>query len=309
MKKIAALGISILMVLIIGCRQEKQPVMRKEKARDFANELYNRQLFKQSADQYIQYIQTYKLDNNEQANVSYIIGDIYFERLKDYENALTYYIRAKYFNPKKELKRSIDKKIIACLERLERPEDAEQSLRESTSLEPEKIKKKRPGAVVAVIGTREITQGDIDFELSQLPPSIRSQYQSKNKKLEFLKQYILTELLYDSAKRKGLDNDSDVIEGAFQAKKSIMVQKLLEQEISKKVKIEPGDVKLYYQAHKDRYVEKDKEGNVKRQKTLQEVQQQVARDLAIERQQQVYEELAQKLMRAEGVKIYEDVLK
>jgi hypothetical protein len=203
----------------------------------------------------------------------------------------------------------MDKKIIACLERLERPEDAQQSLKESTSLEPEKIQKKRPGKVVALIGTRQITQGDIDFELSQLPPELKSQYNNKNMKLQFLRQYILTELLYDSAKRKGLEKDSEIIEAAFQAKKGIMVRKLLQEEISSKVNVTPEDVELYYKANKKKYVEKDKNGNVTRKKSYKEVQQQAAQDLVMEKQQQVYDDLAQKLMRAEGVKIYDDVLK
>ena len=295
-------------LLTLRCNKAQQPIMPKQTAREYANELYNRELFKQSADAYIYYLKNYRLDDKEQANISYTIGDIFFERLHDYENAMAYYIRAKYFNPSNDLKRSINQKIIACQERLGKPEDAQQTLQEATSIEPGQIKKKRPGAVVAIIGTRQITQGDIDFELSQLPQSIREQYRSKDKKLEFLKQYILTELLYDSAKRKGLDKDSDVMEAAFQAKKQLMVQKLLQQEIEQKVKIDPEDLQLYYKANKDKYVEKDKKGNVIRQLSFAEVQKRVAQDLARERQQQVYEELAQKLMKAEGVKIYEDKL-
>lgn len=297
------------MILIIGCAQQQEPNLSKQQARNFANELYNRQLFKQSVLEYERYLNAYQLDETEQANISYTIGDIYFERLKDYENALAYYIRIKYLHPTEELRKEVDKKMIACLERLERTEDAEQTLKESTSLEPETIQKKRPGGVVARIGSREITQGDIDFELSQLPPAIRSQYNSKEKKLEFLNQYILTELLYKSAKNMGLEKDSEVIEAAFQAKKSIMVQKYLQDQIIKEVKIEPEDVELYYRANKDKYMEKDKEGKVIGEKPFQEIQQQVAQDLLMERQREVYERTAQRLMRAEGVQIYDDVLK
>ena len=128
-------------------------------------------------------------------------------------------------------------------------------------------------------------------------------------KVQFLRQYILTELLYDSAKRKGIEKNSEVIEATFQAKKGIMVRKYLQDEIQSKVNITAEDVELYYKAHKDKYVEKDKDGKVTREKSFQEVQQQVAQDYAIEKQQQVYDELAQKLMRAEGVKIYDDILK
>ncbi len=309
MKQFSILVVCMIMMFMIGCTRQDQPNLSKEQTRNLANELYNRQLFKQSAAEYERYLNIYKLDETEQANISYTIGDIYFERLKDYENALAYYIRIKYLHPKEELRREVDKKIVACLERLERTEDAEQTLKESTSLEPEAVQKKRPGAVVARISSREITQGDIDFELSQLPPAIRSQYNTKAKKLEFLNQYVLTELLYKSAKNMGLDKDNEVIEAAFQAKKSIMVQKYLQDQIIKEVKIDPSDVELYYKANKDKYVEKDKDGNVIREKPFNEVQQQVAQDLLIEKQKEAYGRTAERLMRAEGVQIYDDVLK
>jgi len=300
----------VVLVLITGCNQQSnQPSFDKEKARNFANELYNRQLFKQSAQEYINYLKSYTLDEAEQANISYTIADIYFERLKDYENALTYYVRVKYLNPKPELQTQIDKKIVACLERLERPEDASQTLRESTSLDPEGIQKQRPGAVVARIGEREITQGDIDFELNQLPPSVRQHYTSKEKKVEFLNQYIMTELLYQSAKNMELDKDAEVVEAAFQSKKSIMVQKYLQERIMGEVHIEQSDVELYYQAHKDKYVEKDDAGNVVREKSLQEVEREVAQDLVMEKQQEAYQRMVDRLMRAESVQIYNDVLK
>ncbi|MDZ7331726.1 MAG: hypothetical protein ONB13_02255 [candidate division KSB1 bacterium] len=296
------------LILLSHCSRSLEPNMSKDQARNYANELYNRQLFKQSAAEYARYLNNYKLDETEQANISYTIGDIYFERLKDYENALAYYIRVKYFNPRDDLRRQVDQKIIACLERLERSEDAAQTLKETTSLDAQAVPTKRPGAVVARIGSREITQGDIDFELNQLPPSIRAQYNTKEKKLEFLNQYILTELLYRSAQNMGLDKEPEVIEAAFQAKKSIMVQKYLQDQIRKEIKIEPADVELYYRANKEKYVEKDKEGNVIREKPFEEVQQQVAQDLLIERQQDVYRRMVERLMRAEGVQVFDDVL-
>lgn len=295
-------------VLFLNCSQKTEPTINKEEARDFANVLYNRQLFLQSAQQYEYYLNNYKIDKNEQANINYTIGDIYFERIKDYENALVYYLKIKYLFPESQLIENANKKIVACLERLQRSEDAVQALEETTSLEPDKIRQKRPGAVVAKIGKREITQGDIDFELNQLPPYMKAQFSTKEKKLQFLKQFILTELLYDKAKREELDKDAEIIEAAFQAKREIMVRKLLEREIMQNVKIEPSDVELYYNAHKDKYVEKDDEGNVTRQKSFDEVREQVAQDLVMERQQEAIERMAEQMMRAEGAEIYDDKL-
>ena len=134
---------------------------------------------------------------------------------------------------------------------------------------------------------------------------MKSQLSERSKKIDFLKQYIATELLYDSAKRKGLENDKNVIESTFQAKRNFMVQKLLEEEISKAVDIDESDVKLYYEAHKEKYSEKDDEGKVTGFKPFAEVQTTVMQDLIRERQNEEYEKLIQRLMRAEAVQIYE----
>ena len=90
---------------------------------------------------------------------------------------------------------------------------------------------------------------------------------SKDQKIEFLRNYIVQELLYDSAKRKGLDKDKEVREGILMAEKSLMAQKLLQQEIEADVKPENysnADVELYYKANKEKYAEKDDKGNVKK---------------------------------------------
>jgi hypothetical protein len=293
-----------------NCSQKKsEPVISKDKARDYANVLYNKELFKQSVQQYENYLTMYDLDKNEQANIIYIIGDIYFERLRDYENALANYLKIKYLYPESNLIEDTNKKIVACLERLQRSADAMQALEETTSLEPDRIKPKRPGAVVAKIGAQEITQGDLDFEINQLPPYLKSQLDTKVKKLQFLQQYILTQLLYDKAKREQFDKDPDIIEASFQAKKQVMVQKLLERELQQKVKIEPNEVQLYYDAHKDKYAEKDNSGKVTGQKSFDEVKEQVVKDLSMDRQQEALQHLAAQMMQAEGAQIYEDTVK
>jgi len=277
-----------------------------DKVREYANALYNRQLYEQAVSEYNRYLTDYPINEKEQANVNYIIGDIYFERIRNYGNALAYYEKVKHLYPESSLQDEVNKQIVACLERLEQSADAAQVLKETTSLDESQGVKSRPGAVVARIGSREITMGDLNFELSQMPESVRDQFKSKESKIEFLKEYIATELLYDSAKREGLDSDDDVIEGAFQAKKALMVRKLLQKRVAEKVDIQPSDVELYYKANKDKYVEKDDDGNVTGEKSFDEVQQQVAQDLFRERYGEAYGELMQRMMTAEDVQIFDD---
>ncbi|MFQ5706436.1 MAG: tol-pal system YbgF family protein [bacterium] len=302
--------VQLLLFALIGsgCQKRAQPKMAGERVRDFANALYNNQLYHQAIEEYNYYLQNYELSDDQHANITYIIGDIYFERLRDYQNALAQYLKIKHLYAESPLQDKVSKKIVECLERLNRSADAQQALEEATLLDRSQVKSHHPGAVIAKIGKREITTGDLEHEISQLPPYMQSQVTDKSKKIEFLKQYIATELFYDSAKREGLDKDKEVLDAAFQAKKNFMVQKYLNEKISDEVNIQEPDVELYYKAHKDKYVEKDKDGKVIREKPFEQVKSQVMQDLVRERQKEAYDRLVQRIMRAEAVEIYADKL-
>ncbi len=295
----------VSLVFSLSC-QKGGTKLPAEKVRDLANALYNRELFKQSIAEYEYYLQNYKLSEEEQANISYVIANIYFDRLKDYENALAYYVRIKELYPQSKVATDTEKRIVACLERLQRSADAQQALEEATFLDPSKAKKQRPGEVVAKIGNREITTGDLEYEMNQLPKFMLEQINDRSKKLEFLKQYIATELLYDTARRKGLDRDPQVIEAAFQAKKRAMVEKLLQQELSQNLDVNDEDLQLYYNANKAKYVQKDEASGKTRQLSFEEARQAVLKDYIAAKQKSAYERLVNRMMRAEAVEIYED---
>jgi hypothetical protein len=297
--------IVVLILNLLSCSEQKKPLLDADKKVNLANTYYNNELYKAAIKEYEEYVQDYPIEHNKQANIYYQIANIYFERLNDYEKALENYLRIKYLYPESNLQSDVGKRIVNCLERLERSQDAQRVLDRETALKPGEVKEHKPGAVIARIGKKEITQGDLDFEIEQLPPYLQSQLQTRDGKLEFIRQYIAEELLYDSAKRKNLDKDKDIIEGTFRAKKSLMAQKILREEIQKMVSIEQSDVELYFKANKDKYAEKDKDGNVIRQKSFQESAQQVAQDLFQEKQQEAYQKLLERLMKAENVTIYE----
>lgn len=310
MDNIRYLLVAVVCLGLLSCQQASQEQkFTGEQIRDLASSFYNNQLYDHAVEQYNNYLENYAPPASEAANINYTIGNIYFERVHDYENALAYYLKVKNLYPESEVLDEINKKIVACLERLERSADAQQALEESAMLDPSQARSRRPGEVIARIGRREITTGDLEHEISQLPPYVKSQLSDRSKKIDFLKQYIATELFYNTAKRKGLDKDKEVIEGAFQAKKNLMVQKLLEEQISQQVNVTESDIELYYKAHKDRYAEKDEEGNVIGVKPLSEVRTQVMQALIQQKQKEAYDELVQRMMRAEAVEIYEDKLK
>ena len=295
-------------LLLMSCKSRQQSNIPAEKKRELVNALYNQQLYAQSVQQYEEYLNNYSLEENELANISYMVANIYFERLHDYENALAYYLRIRHLYPESNIEKEANKKIVECLERLRRSSDAQQVIEQTAALDESQKTKTRPGEVIAKIGDREFTTGDMQYELNRLPVYIHDQIKTKEQKIEFIKSIIVQELLYDSAKRKGLDKNKDVREGIKQAERTLMAQKLIEEEIQKDVNIENysnADVELYYKANHVKYAEKDDKGEVKRIKPFSEVQQSVAQDFIQEKQQKAYESLIERLMKAEKVVIYE----
>jgi len=302
-------GIFVLILFSAACEQKEAPPISADKKVNLANTFYNNELFEAAIREYEEYLEQYEVGDQKRANIYYTIANIYFERLYDYNKALEYYYRVKFLYPESPLQGEIGKRIVNCLERLERSQDAERILQKETALKPDQVEERRPGAVIARIGDQQITQGDLDFEISLLPPYLQGQLKNKAQKIEYLQQYIAEQLLYDSAKRQGLENDKEIIEGAFRAKKKLMAQRILNERLMEKVDIQQADVELYYKANKEKYAEKDENGNIVHQKSFQEVAQQVAQDLVFERQEKAYQELIGQLMQAENVEIYEQQIR
>ena len=306
---IPIIGAALLLAFLAGCSSGKRPAAEAEKVREFAADLTNRSLYSQAIREYEKCLREYDLDETASANLHYAIGNIYFERLRNYAEALTWYLKVKHFYPQSPVIPEINKKIVACLERLDRSADARQALDETVQLDPSQVQKSRPGAVVARIGSREITLGDLNFEIDQLPPSAREQFRNQETKLQFLREYIATELLYDTAKRAGLDNDQQVVDGAFQAKKALMVRRLMQDKVADRISVDQGDIDNYYKAHKEEYAEKDDKGKVIREKPFDEVRQQVAQDLYRQKYQLAFQELISGMMQSEGVQFFDDQVK
>lgn len=303
LKNFIYLIVSVL--LASSCSQKSEPIIPADYRLNLANAYQTNGLYEAAAQEYLTYLEQYELDANRRANIYFTIANLYYERLNDYQKALEYYFRVKYLFPESPMQGEVGKRIVSCLERLQKTTDASRILEKEAALKPGDVQEYKAAEVLAEIGQRKITQGDLDFEISKMPAYLQEQFRDKKQKAEFLKQYILQELLYDSAKRKELDKDKDVIEGTFRAQKALMAEKILQEELRDQVKIDPADVELYYLAHKEKYTEKNDKGEVVRQRAFHEVQDQAARDLAVDRQQQAYQRLVERLMKAQEVKIYE----
>ena len=97
-----------------------------------------------------------------------------------------------------------------------------------------------------------ITVDEFNDRLTNLPERYQ-EVVNKNKK-EFLNELITDKLLYAEALRKKLDRDEDVLKLFDEAKRKIIISRLLNDEIDGNITVTEEDVTAYYTANKDRFV-------------------------------------------------------
>jgi len=108
-----------------------------------------------------------------------------------------------------------------------------------------KVRDKR---VLAKVSSRTITVADFDSRIENIPVNYRNIV--KQNKKRYLNEVILETLFYEDAIRKGLDKDKEVKDILTEAKKKIMISKLIKIEVDDKLAIPESDVMKLYEERK-----------------------------------------------------------
>ena len=304
---ILLLVISILILLIAQRGNESYAPSNQHLAnqeRDYANMLRGQGLYNKAIEAYQKYLTIGRLEVDKQANIHYLIADMYREKLHNYEEAMAEYLRVKQLAPQSTLIPEINRKIVECLERMDRSLDAQRNLTKATALKKKDREKTKAVNVVAKIGDRLITLQDLNDEIQKLPPSLQKTYTSPQEKLEFLKKYVAKEILFDTALRRGYDQDPAIRENLDRLRKEFMVQRLISEEIQTKVHISEAERRLYFETHKERY-QKNNNKNSEAESDFPSLQAQIEIDLQKEKEQIAYQELIQKALQAHEVEIFD----
>jgi peptidyl-prolyl cis-trans isomerase C len=88
--------------------------------------------------------------------------------------------------------------------------------------------------------------------MANLPKQLQAA--AAERKKDLVEDMVSEELLLQEAKRRGLDKLDDVKRLTEEADKKILVAKLIEQEIDKKLTVTDAEVKTYYDNHTDDFV-------------------------------------------------------
>ncbi len=287
----------ILLVILIAKSNNHNSHLSEKDLIELANNLKSKGLYSQAIDAYKEFLQNSSINKKKEANINYMIAELYREYLKDFENALYYYYKSKLIYPDTPLLNNINQKIVECLENSGHSREAQLALEESTLLTG-KNKIKKGDIIVAKIDKDIITLNEFNKWFDNLPADIRKNYNTPAKKKEILRQFIAQELMYRKALRKGYQNNPDVLKKSFEIKKNLMIQKLMSDELFNKIKITQSDVELYYKANKDKY-----------KQPLNQIYQQVYNDLLQERIQEESQKMLGDMIRANQVQIFDGNVK
>ena len=205
-------------------------------------------LDKQAVQEFNKYLDNFDISNDERAQLYYTIGKIYFDN-KNYEEALKAFYSIEIINPGANKNSEAGRYIVTSLEKLGKSLDAKYELERVTSLKDKPSEKVGRGVVVAKVGDEEIFMGDLNDEIQKLPAPHQEMFDKPEEKVKLLEQIISRKLLVEKAKILGLDKSEDLKKQLEEIEKSLLAQKVIESELKERIKVEPADVKKFYEAH------------------------------------------------------------
>ena len=107
--------------------------------------------------------------------------------------------------------------------------------------------------VVAVVGGRSITVGELSDALARQTPYVRLRFASHARKRDFFMNYVRSETLYQEAKRQRLGADPGVLREVKLALVDVLRQRLYG-ELAQIGDIRSQDVRTYFEAHRAEFV-------------------------------------------------------
>ncbi len=116
-------------------------------------------------------------------------------------------------------------------EKLDVGNDRESQAGKAKDDSPDGLTPEQASKVVAKVGKKTITVGDVTRHINRLHPYIRRRWAAPEKRKEFLEKLIRVEILSQEAERLGLADDPEVQRTVKQVMIRLMIKEDLEQEI------------------------------------------------------------------------------
>jgi hypothetical protein len=147
-------------------------------------------------------------------------------------------------------------------------------------------------------------------QLNEQKAKMLEQFRSSQTRSRFLQTWLAQEILYRQALKEGLSGETQVKKLLDDLARGVLSQEMMSRELAAKIHVTETDLQTYYTANKDKYIEpaNEEEGTVERQKTFDEVRQQVLSELLGQKRQDVQAEYIKRMMDQYNVVIHTSAL-
>jgi tetratricopeptide (TPR) repeat protein len=284
-----------------------------DQIKDLANKLSQRNLYDQAAKAWQEYLDRADLVTDERAKALFQVGSN-LEKAGRYADAIEAFYRCEITAKADELASQINGHMKDCFERLGRFSALRQELMARTSY---KAQEDTAAKVVAEIGPEKIIEADlsaaienvIDTQLAPITPFMTSEqlgqerqrmleeYKTATSRQQFLQTWLAQEMLYRQALDQGMPQQEKTKRVLDDVTRQVLAQRMMNEVLSSRIHLTDGDLQNFYDAHKDRFMEKAKDPNQPdRQKSFDEARQEVLQTLASQKSQEVQKTYIKEMM-------------
>ncbi|MBU4320444.1 MAG: SurA N-terminal domain-containing protein [Thermodesulfovibrionales bacterium] len=163
-------------------------------------------------------------------------------------------------------------------------------------------KEEQKGQYLVKINGVAITKEDLKKEVEALPPFAQKMFEGEEGIARLIDELIKKELLYQEAKKKGLDRDAAYLKKVADSQKLILISALLEKEIEDKAKLSDKDVMDFY--------EKNKADFMVQGKTIEfeKVRDMLAQRLTAQKQKEVFDGYVESLKKSYKIDVNKEAI-
>ncbi|MGB9499018.1 MAG: hypothetical protein ACKVE4_04540 [Dissulfuribacterales bacterium] len=308
--------------MLRGVSAKKDTALSEDVQKQVALKLEKQGLNKVAASAWEEYLAAGNSNKDQIAKIWFRIGKLY-QDADTYDQALAAYYRSERISPLSEISSEISRRVQECLEAMGKFAALRDELADRVGMpQPDQDQSAPRQTIVAEIGPQKITVSDIDHQIetvidrqlsrmaAYLPEDVRNkqkeallkQFSSTSQRQQFLNQYLGEEILYREARSSDLMNDPAVQSEIKDQERALLAARMVEKMYADNIKITPGDLNNYYEAHKADYMKDDK------QKPFEAVKNEVYSALRAGKEQEVREVLLNHLKDKYDVVIHSSVL-
>lgn len=239
--------------------------------KQLAAKLGQRGLHLEAAGIWRDYAASPDLDSAERAKALFHAG-VSLENAGQYAQAIEQYYRSELVAPLDELAGQINTHVKQCFESLGKFAALRYELMDRTSLNPAET---AGGKVVAEIGPEKITEAALDAMIERgienqlasvkafMSPEqaieqkkrLLEQSRTPQARQQFLQSWLAQEILYRQALDEGLADRPETKQVLADVTRGVLSQQLMDEKLASKINLTETDLRTYYSANKDKYVE------------------------------------------------------